>query len=110
MWLLPLILEKQISFLCVMGAARRGTAVLKQRLSNWVVEVITMAYKKALPGSVSCHSTRSVLTSWAAFRGVSMADICAAATWTSPCTFARFYKLNIATLHTVSSAVLREKF
>ncbi len=75
-----------------------------------MVEVITMAYKKALPGSVSCHSTRSVSTSWAAFRGVSMADICAAATWTSPCTFARFYKLNIATLHTVSSAVLREQF
>lgn len=98
-------------FVCY-GAARRGTAVSKQRLSNWVVDVITMAYKKAqkpLPGSVSCHSTRSVSTSWAAFRGVSMADICAAATWASPCTFARFYKLNIATLHTVSSAVLREQ-
>ncbi len=111
MWLLPLILEKQISFLCVMVLLRGAllSAVSKQRLSNWVVEVITVAYKKAqkpLPGSVSCHSTRSVLTSRAAFRGVSMADICAAATWTSPCTLAQFYKLNITTLHTVSSVVL----
>ncbi len=45
-------LRKTDKLFACYGAARRDTAVLKQRLSNWVVEVITMAYKKALPGSV----------------------------------------------------------
>lgn len=42
-----------------------------------------MAYKKAqkpLPEGISCHSTRAVSTSRAAFRGVSKVNICAAAT------------------------------
>ncbi|KAG1935341.1 peptidyl-prolyl cis-trans isomerase FKBP10 [Pimephales promelas] len=43
------------------------------------------------------------------FRGVSLVDICTAATWATPCTFARFYKVNIATHHAVSSAVLLEQ-
>lgn len=56
-------------FVCY-GCARKGAAVSKQRLLNWIVEVITMAYKKAqkpLPEGISCHSTMAVSTSWATF-------------------------------------------
>lgn len=89
------------------GGAQKGAAIEKQRLSNWIVEVITMAYKKTqkpLPGAVSCHFTRAVSASWAAFRGVSIVDICASATWTSPSTFVHFYKLNVAQLPLMLSA------
>ena len=34
-------------------------------------------------------------TSWAALKGVALADICAAASWSTPCTFARFYRINV---------------
>ncbi|MGH0157768.1 UNVERIFIED_CONTAM: hypothetical protein FKN15_034258 [Acipenser sinensis] len=34
-------------------------------------------------------------TSWALFRGVPVSDICAAASWATPHTFMRFYRLNV---------------
>ena len=34
-------------------------------------------------------------TSWAALKGVALADICAAASWSTQCTFARFYRINV---------------
>lgn len=98
-------------FVCY-GGARKGAPVSKQRLSNWIVETITLAYKAAgrtLPWGITCHSTRAISSSWAVFRGVSLADICTAATWASPCLFARFYKVNVAVHHAVSSAVLLEQ-
>lgn len=84
----------------------------KQRLSNWIVETVILAYKaagKPLPWGLTCHSNRVISISWAVFRGDSLADICTATTWASPCTFARFYKLNVAAHHAVSSAVLQEQ-
>lgn len=97
-------------FVCY-GDTRRGSPLSKQRLSRWIVEVIVLAYKKArqpVPGAITCHSTRVVSSSWAAFKGVSLTEICAAATWSSPCTFARFYNVNVADSPDVSSAVLRK--
>ena len=93
-------------FLCY-GGHRKGCAVSKQRLSHWVVDAVLQAYsRRGLPAPpVWCHSTRSVSTSWAALRGVPLADICAAAAWASPCTFARFYRLNVA-CPPVAAAVL----
>ena len=74
----------------------------KQHLSNWIVDVICHAYKtggRPLPSGVRCHSVRSVSTSCAALRGVPLEAICAAAWWASPSTFARFYRVIIASPH-----------
>ena len=95
-------------FLCN-GGPRRGCALSKQRLSHWVMDVITHAYKGGghpLPSGVRCHSTRAVSTSWAALRGVPLEDICDAASWTSPCTFSRFYRVNVATPHPLAVVLL----
>ena len=99
--------ESDSLFLCY-GGHRKGCALSKQRLSHWIVDVILQAYKrKGLPvPPVRCHSTRSVSTSWAALKGVPLTDICAAATWASSCTFARFYRVNVAAPHPVATAVL----
>ncbi|XDV25256.1 hypothetical protein PO909_029202 [Leuciscus waleckii] len=92
-------------------ACQRGSPLSKQRLSHWVVDTIIQAYESAgqtVPTSIKCHSTRSVATSWAALRGVPLSEICAAATWTSPCTFIRFYRINVAPIPLISSAVLAD--
>ncbi|KAK0135471.1 hypothetical protein N1851_028682 [Merluccius polli] len=34
--------------------------------------------------------------------GVPLGDICAAANWASPCTFARFYRVNVAAPHALN--------
>ena len=47
-----------------------------------------------VPEGLVAQSTRSMATSWAAMKGVALADICAAASWSTPCTFARFYRVN----------------
>ncbi|KAK0134652.1 Neuronal acetylcholine receptor subunit alpha-10 [Merluccius polli] len=65
-------------FLCY-GGPKKGCALSKQRLSHWVVDAITQAYRhsgRPLPSGVRCHSTRAVATSWAALRGVPLQDIC----------------------------------
>ena len=95
-------------FICY-GGKTKGCALSKQRLSHWVVDTIKKAYQvagKPVPSDIICHSTRGVATSWAAMRGVSLADICAAASWTAPCTFSRFYRLDVASGSTLASAIL----
>lgn len=65
--------DKAIRAVVCYGGARKGAPLSKQRLSQWVVEVIALAYKKSLqpvPGTMTCHSTRAVSSSWVAFRGV----------------------------------------
>ncbi|KAK0139592.1 hypothetical protein N1851_023527 [Merluccius polli] len=87
----------------------RGCALSKQRLSHWVVDAIMHAYGasgRPPPSGVRCHSTRSVATSWAALRGVPLEAICAAASWATPGTFTRFYRVNVAD-HCPMAAVLR---
>ncbi|KAK0147854.1 hypothetical protein N1851_012468 [Merluccius polli] len=95
-------------FLCY-GGPKKGRALSKQRLSHWVVDAITQAYRhsgRPLPSGVRCHSTRAVATSWAALRGVPLQDICDAASWASPTTFSRFYRVNVATPHPLGVALL----
>ncbi|XP_063350743.2 uncharacterized protein LOC134642723 [Pelmatolapia mariae] len=87
---------------------KRGRALSKQRLSHWIIEAISLAYSTrglALPHGVRAHSTRGMATSWALFKGVPVADICAAASWASPHTFVRFYRLDV-TAPSVAHAVL----
>ncbi len=55
------------------------------------------------PLRLRAHSTRGVASSWALARGASLADICRAAGWATPNTFARFYSLRV---EPVSSCVL----
>ena len=91
------------------GACRKGAGLSKQRLAHWVTEAISCAYHsvgKAAPTSVRCHSTCAIATSRAALKGISLVDICSAAMWSSPCTFSRFYRLNVVYLPPVSAAVL----
>lgn len=96
-------------FVCFANPAK-GKALSKQRLSHWIVEAISLAYDSKglpLPHGVRAHSTRGMATSWALFKGVSVSDICAAASWSSPHTFVRFYSLDVtapSVAHSVLSA------
>ncbi|XP_049432685.1 uncharacterized protein LOC125889068 [Epinephelus fuscoguttatus] len=75
-----------------------GKPVSKQRLSHWIVGAIALAYSAKgaqAPEGLRAHSTRGLSTSWALFRGVPIQEICAAASWASPHTFIRFYKLDV---------------
>ena len=63
----------QISCFCASVGSQKALHCPSQRLSHWLVDVITQAYKGAgrpVPEGVRCHSTRSVTTSWATLRGV----------------------------------------
>ncbi|KAI2647369.1 Tyrosine recombinase slr0733 [Labeo rohita] len=93
-------------FVCF-GGQQKGNAVSKQRLAHWVVDAISLAYEsqgEPCPLGVRAHSTRSVTSSYALAHGASLADICRAAGWATPNTFARFYNLRV---EPVSSRVLR---
>ncbi|XP_030199953.1 uncharacterized protein LOC115533546 [Gadus morhua] len=86
----------------------RGKPLSRQRLSHWIVEAISLAYESRglqPPHGLRAHSTRGMATSWALFRGVSVRDICAAASWATPHTFVRFYRLDVSG-PSVSQAVL----
>ncbi len=88
------------------GGQQKGKAVSKQRLAHWIVEAVTLAYQsqgEPCPLGVRAHSTRSVASSHALAHGASLADICRAAGWATPNTFARFYNLCV---EPVSSRVL----
>lgn len=94
-------------FVCY-GGAKQGHALSKQRLARWVVQAIALAYDAAglpPPRRVVAHSTRGMATSWALFKGAPLEDVCAAAGWASSGTFARFYRLNVAS--SMASAVLQ---
>lgn len=85
-----------------------GKPITKQRLSHWIVEAIQLAYSsKGIqpPGALRAHSTRGMSASWALLKGVSIQDVCTAASWASPLTFTRFYSLDV-TAPSVAHAVL----
>ncbi len=80
------------------GGQQKGKAVSKQRLAHWIVEAVALAYLsqgEPCPLGVRAHSTRSVASSHALAHGASLADICRAAGWATPNTFARFYNLRV---------------
>ena len=100
------------SQLFVVMNARKRKAVSTPTLSSWIVEAIRLAYTRAgseVPEALKAHSTRGVSTSWALSKGVSIAEICAAANWSSPSTFATYYHLDVAhsvMAHTVLGAAV----
>ncbi len=80
-------------FVCHRGQ-QKGKAVSKQRLAHWIVDTIALAYQsqgEPCPLGV----TRSVASFYALAHGASLADICRAAGWATPNTFARFYSLRV---------------
>ncbi len=88
------------------GGQQKGKAVSKQRLAHWIVEAVALAYQsqgEPCPLGVRAHSNRSVASSHALAHIASLADICRAAGWATPNTFARFYNLRV---EPVSSHVL----
>ncbi len=84
-------------FVCF-GSKSKGSAVTKQRMSHWIVEAISLAYKACSltsPLRLRAHSTRAVASSQAFLKGSSMEEICAVAGWSSPSTFIKFYSLDM---------------
>ncbi len=70
-------------------------------LSKWIVDAVMLACSSLglqCPIGVRAHSTRGIASSWAWSSGVSITEICAAAGWATPSTFARFYNLDIPAL------------
>lgn len=87
-----------------------GGKVKKSTVARWIQETITFSYSlmgRSLPvSSVKAHSTRAVASSLADLRGVSPADLCRAATWSSSLVFAKHYRLNMAAGKSVSTQVI----
>ncbi|XP_067357562.1 uncharacterized protein [Channa argus] len=90
---------------------REGSAGLPlsaQRLSHWLCEAIFQAYESSgaqPPEGIRAHSTRGIASSVALLRGVSVEDICLAASWSSTCSFVRFYLRDVSR-PSLSSSVL----
>ncbi len=79
-------------FVCF-GPANKGSPAFKQRMSKWVVEAISLAYKSAgqpSPMDVQSHSTKSMAASKALISGVALQEVCDAAGWSSLHTLIRF--------------------
>ena len=94
-------------FICY-GGPRKGDARSKQRLSHWVVDAIVYSYAASAhppPLGVRCHSAKGVSTSWASLRGLPTDAIRAAASWASPSTFTRFYRVNVACSQPLGAAL-----
>ncbi len=84
-------------FVCF-GPPNKGSPASKQRMSKWMVEVISLAYELAgqsSPMAVRSHSTRSKVASKALISGVALQEVCDATGWSSPHTFVRFYSLDL---------------
>ena len=80
------------------GRKSHGSAISKQRISAWLVELIQFVYQKShlpIPKGIKGHQTRKQATSIADLAGVDPQAICDAATWASRCTFARHYRLDM---------------
>ena len=75
---------------------------MKQYLSEWNWEAVSMAYDSMglqRPVSLCSHSKCGVVTSWDLSPVVTVEEISASACWAAPHTFTRFYEFDV----TVSS-------
>ena len=79
------------------AAGREGQPIRAPTMATWLRRVIVDAYEVAgIPApQVRAHSVRATATSLAELGGASMEDICEAATWAGPNTFARHYRLGL---------------
>ena len=65
-------------------------AVTSQTISSWIVSVLKQAYNDS-DLKVKAHSTRTIGSSWALFKGASLSSILEAADWSRDSTFKKFY-------------------
>lgn len=76
----------------------KGQKASKITIARWIKMAISTCYQlkdKSPPAILKAHSTRAVATSWAESAHTSIELICKAATWSSPSTFFRHYKLDV---------------
>ncbi|XP_042302565.1 uncharacterized protein LOC121919745 [Sceloporus undulatus] len=76
----------------------KGKKVSRPTLARWIKQCIVQCYKSLKlqpPADITAHSTRSAATSAALSTNAPLAEICRAATWKSPSTFTRHYKLDL---------------
>jgi hypothetical protein len=93
-------------------AGAEGNPVSKSRISSWLVQVISRAYSyfgKEIPPGIKGLSSRALGASLACERGMSMEDICRAATWSSSSVFAQHYRLDTVPEGTSLSHVVLNK-
>ena len=94
------------------AVGRSGYKVSSQSISRWIRDTICSAYRQLgvnLPRSeVTAHSTRAVAASLANIAGVSPRELCAAAMWSKFSVFAKFYRLDMVAVKSLSSKVLQE--
>ena len=92
-------------------AGKQGREVSKVTISRWIKQTILFSYRQLgrdIPRStVKAHSTRAIASTLADIKGVSPADICAAATWSDACVFAKYYRLDMASVKSIASQVLK---
>lgn len=91
--------RKSDQLLIAFAGLRKGLAMSRSSISRWIASAITLAHEKAgkpLRDKVQAHSTRKIAASTALFAGVSLPDICRAATWSNVHTFTRHYCLDTA--------------
>ncbi len=94
------IWRKSPQLLVCFGAGQAWACHIKANNFSLGERRISLAYEvRGLPSplSVRAHSTRSVASSQAVFRGVPLEEMCVAAGWSSPQTFVRFYNLDLDT-------------
>ena len=71
-----------------------GKVAATPTLSRWLLEAYS---SKGLdvPDGLKVHSTRAMASLWAVAKGVSIPEVCLAVNWSSPLTFATFYRLDV---------------
>ncbi|XP_069813158.1 uncharacterized protein [Dendropsophus ebraccatus] len=77
----------------------KGKAATSQTIARWVKQAIGECYRssgKDIPVGFGAHSTRAVATSWAERASVTLEQICRTATWSTPHTFFRHYRLQLS--------------
>ena len=88
-----------------------GLPLSAQRLSHWLCEAVAQAYLSSgvdPPESIRAHSTRGISSSTALHEGMTVEDICTAASWSFPCSFIRFYLQDVSSFsmtHSVPSVL-----
>ncbi|XP_053121856.1 uncharacterized protein LOC128331889 [Hemicordylus capensis] len=86
----------------------KGSAISAKTIVRWIKDCIVLAYqsmRKSPPPGIMAHSTRSAAASAAFSAHAPVQDICRAATWSTPSTFTKHYK--IETHATIQAAVGR---
>ena len=82
---------RDLNSLFVTYGAGQKKSPRSQTIARWLVSAIKSAPGSFRVGPIRAHSTRSVSTTVAFARGVSVANILKAADWASASTFSQFY-------------------